>query len=149
LPKTRALLTRNGILSSTMTASTAWAGLKPGRMRHADQFNKFSEGHSQIVLYQTEDGRTRVQVGLENKRVGLMDKTQVHPREVFSDVIGDRAASMIIAHNHPSGELRPSENDLKVHEQLIEAGKILGIKDLDHFIVTRKGYCSLQEEGFI
>jgi len=81
--------------------------------------------------------------------VGLVDKTQVHPREVFADVIGDRAASVIIAHNHPSGELRPSENDLKVHKQLTEAGKILGIKVLDHLIVTRKGYCSLQEEGFI
>jgi len=81
--------------------------------------------------------------------VGLLDKTQVHPREVFADVIGDRAASVIIAHNHPSGELRPSENDLKVHKQLTEAGKILGIKILDHLIVTRKGYCSLQEEGFI
>lgn len=81
--------------------------------------------------------------------VGLVDKTQVHPREVFADVIGDRAASVIIAHNHPSGELRPSENDLKVHKQLIEAGKILGIKVLEHLIVTRKGYCSLQEEGFI
>lgn len=81
--------------------------------------------------------------------VGLLDKTQVHPREVFADVIGDRAASVIIAHNHPSGELRPSENDLKVHKQLTEAGKILGIKVLDHLIVTRKGYCSLQEEGFI
>ena len=81
--------------------------------------------------------------------VGLLDKTQVHPREVFADVIGDRAASVIIAHNHPAGELRPSENDLKVHKQLTEAGKILGIKILDHLIVTRKGYCSLQEEGFI
>lgn len=81
--------------------------------------------------------------------VGLLDKTQVHPREVFADVIGDRAASVILAHNHPSGELRPSENDLKVHKQLTEAGKILGIKVLDHLIVTRKGYCSLQEEGFI
>jgi len=81
--------------------------------------------------------------------VGLVDKTQVHPREVFADVIGDRAASVIIAHNHPSGELRPSENDLKVHKQLTEAGKILGIKVLDHLIVTKKGYCSLQEEGFI
>lgn len=81
--------------------------------------------------------------------VGLLDKTQVHPREVFADVISDRAASVIIAHNHPSGELRPSQNDLEVHKQLTEAGKILGIKIMDHFIVTKKGYCSFQEEGFI
>ena len=81
--------------------------------------------------------------------VGLLDKTQVHPREVFADVIADRAASVILAHNHPSGELRPSQNDLEVHKQLTEAGKILGIQILDHFIVTKRGYCSLYEEGFI
>jgi len=81
--------------------------------------------------------------------VGLLDMTQVHPREVFADVIADRAASVIIAHNHPSGELRPSQNDLNVHKQLVEAGKILGIKVLDHLIVTKKGYCSFQEEGFL
>lgn len=80
--------------------------------------------------------------------VGLLDKTQVHPREVFADVIADRAAAVIIAHNHPSGELRPSPNDLNVHKQLVEAGKILGIKVLDHLIVSKKGYCSLKEEGF-
>lgn len=81
--------------------------------------------------------------------VGLLDKTQVHPREVFADVIADRAASVILAHNHPSGELRPSRNDLEVHKQLVDSGKILGIKVLDHLIVTKKGYCSLQEQGFI
>ena len=81
--------------------------------------------------------------------VGLLDTTQVHPREVFADAITDRAASVIIAHNHPSGELRPSNNDLTDHKQLVEAGKILGIKVLDHMIVTKKGYCSLKEEGFV
>ncbi len=80
--------------------------------------------------------------------VGLLDTTQVHPREVFADAITDRAASVIIAHNHPSGELSPSKNDLNVHKQLVEAGNILGIKVLDHLIVTKKGYYSLKEEGF-
>jgi len=81
--------------------------------------------------------------------VGLLDKSQVHPREVFADVITDRAASIILAHNHPSGELKPSNSDLKIHDQLIEAGKILGIKVLDHIIVSRKGYYSFQEAGLI
>lgn len=81
--------------------------------------------------------------------VGLLDKSQVHPREVFADVITDRAASVILAHNHPSGELKPSNNDLKTHEQLTEAGKILGINILDHFIVSKKGYYSFQEQGLI
>jgi len=81
--------------------------------------------------------------------VGLLDKTQVHPREVFADVITDRAAAVIFAHNHPSGELKPSSSDLKIHEQLTEAGKILGINVLDQIIVSKKGYYSFQEEGLI
>lgn len=81
--------------------------------------------------------------------VGLLDKSQVHPREVFADVITDRAASVIFAHNHPSGELKPSNSDLKIHEQLTEAAKILGIKVLDHIIVSKKGHYSFQEEGLI
>jgi DNA repair protein RadC len=81
--------------------------------------------------------------------VGLLDKSQVHPREVFADVIIDRAASIILAHNHPSGELKPSNSDLRIHEQLVEAGKILGIKILDHIIISKKGYYSFQEAGLI
>ncbi len=81
--------------------------------------------------------------------VGLLDKSQVHPREVFADVITDRAASVIFAHNHPSGELKPSNSYLKIHEQLTDAAKILGIKVLDHIIVSKKGYYSFQEEGLI
>ena len=79
--------------------------------------------------------------------VGLLDKSQVHPREVFADVITDRAASIVLAHNHPSGELKPSNSDLKIHEQLVDAGKILGIKILDHIIISKKGYYSFQEAG--
>lgn len=81
--------------------------------------------------------------------IGLLDKTPVHPREVFADVIADRAASVIFAHNHPSGDLQPSEADLRLQEQLTEAGKILGISVLDHIIVGRKGYYSYQESGLI
>ncbi|MBN2372702.1 JAB domain-containing protein [bacterium] len=81
--------------------------------------------------------------------IGLLDKSQVHPREVFSDVIADRAASVIFAHNHPSGDLQPSEADLRIHRQLTEAGKILGIQVLDHIIVARKGHYSFQEAGLI
>ena len=79
--------------------------------------------------------------------IGLLDRSPVHPREVFADVIGDRAAAVIFAHNHPSGELNPSNNDLKIHEQLTEAAKILGIRVLDHIIISKKGYYSFQENG--
>ncbi len=79
--------------------------------------------------------------------IGLLDKSQVHPREVFADVIADRAAGAILVHNHPSGDLQPSESDRKTHEQLTDAAKILGLRVLDHLIVTRKGYYSFQEAG--
>jgi len=81
--------------------------------------------------------------------IGLLNHSQVHPREVFADVIADRAASVIFAHNHPSGELNPSDADLKIHEQLVQAAKILGIRVLDQVIVTKKGYCSFQELGLL
>jgi DNA repair protein RadC len=79
--------------------------------------------------------------------IGLLDRTAVHPREVYADVIADRAAAVIFAHNHPSGELDPSEADLRIHDQLTEAGKMLGLRVLDHVIVSRRGYYSFQESG--
>ncbi len=81
--------------------------------------------------------------------IGILDKSPVHPREVFADVIADRAASVIFAHNHPSGEPQPSEADLRMHDQLTEAGRILGLRVLDHVIVARKAYYSFQEAGLI
>ncbi len=78
--------------------------------------------------------------------VGLVNSTQVHPREVFADPITDRAASIIVAHNHPSGSLQPSNEDLKVTKVLNEAGKILGIKLLDHIVFSKNGYISLKDQ---
>jgi DNA repair protein RadC len=65
---------------------------------------------------------------------GLLDRGLVHPRDVFADVITDRAAAVIFAHNHPSGDLQPTEEDMKTRTRLIEAAKILGIRVLDHLI---------------
>jgi len=81
--------------------------------------------------------------------IGLLDKSPIHPREVFADVIADRAAAVIFVHNHTSGELQPSDADLNINHQLTEAGRILGIHVLDHVIVTRKGYFSFQEAGLL
>ncbi len=71
--------------------------------------------------------------------VGLLDRSQVHPREVFADVIADRAAGVIFAHNHPSGDFQPSTADLKTQVRLVQAAKILGIR------VLRSYHC--QPEG--
>jgi len=81
--------------------------------------------------------------------VGLLDSSQVHPREVFADAIADRAAAVILAHNHPSGLLEPTPADLQVTRQLVEAGRILGIEVLDHLIVSKQGFVSLKALGHI
>jgi DNA repair protein RadC len=81
--------------------------------------------------------------------IGLLDGSPIHPREVYADVVADRAAAVIFAHNHPSGDVQPSDADLRTHEQLTEAGKILGLRVLDHIIVSRKGSFSFQEAGLI
>jgi DNA repair protein RadC len=60
--------------------------------------------------------------------IGLLDHSPVHPREVYADVIADRAAAVIFAHNHPSGDVQPSDADRRTHERLTEAGKILGLR---------------------
>ena len=69
--------------------------------------------------------------------LGLLDSAPVHPREVFRAAIRDGAASVVLIHNHPSGDPTPSAEDLRVTRQLIEAGNILGIKVVDHVVVGR------------
>jgi DNA repair protein RadC len=81
--------------------------------------------------------------------VGLVNRTQVHPREVFADPITDRASGIIVAHNHPAGTLTPSKEDIEVTRRLKAAGETLGIKLLDHIIFNRKGYYSFLENGEI
>ena len=81
--------------------------------------------------------------------IGLVNSSQIHPREVFTDVIADRGSAVIFAHNHPSGDLKPSESDMLAHKQLADAGKILGICVFDHIIVSSRGYYSFQESGKI
>jgi DNA repair protein RadC len=81
--------------------------------------------------------------------VGILNQSLVHPREVFAEAITDRAASVVLVHNHPSGTLEPSTQDISITRQLVEAGSILGIRVLDHVIVTKKGYVSLKELGHL
>jgi DNA repair protein RadC len=81
--------------------------------------------------------------------IGLLDRSAVHPREVFADVIADRAAAVILVHNHPSGDTKPSEADRSTNERLTDAAKILGLRVLDNIIVARRDYFSFQEAGLI
>jgi DNA repair protein RadC len=79
--------------------------------------------------------------------IGLVNQTQIHPREVFADPITDRASAIIIAHNHPSGNLTPSKQDMEITRRLKTAGQTLGIKLFDHIIFNHKGYYSFLENN--
>jgi len=79
--------------------------------------------------------------------VGSLDSSLVHPREVFKEAISATAASVIFAHNHPSGDPTASEDDIKLTKRLAEAGEIVGIDVLDHIIISDRNYLSLKREG--
>ena len=79
--------------------------------------------------------------------IGLIDRSPVHPREVFADAVADRASGIIVAHNHPAGSLQPSVADTEVTRQLKIAGEQLGIPLLDHIIFNRSDYFSFLESG--
>jgi DNA repair protein RadC len=86
-------------------------------------------------------------IAVRTVSVGLVNKTQVHPREVFADPITDRATAIIVAHNHPTGNLTPSKDDIAITRQLKSAGETLGIRLLDHIIFSHKGYYSFMENN--
>ncbi len=81
--------------------------------------------------------------------IGILNRTLIHPREVFSDALKERAASLILAHNHPSGNLEPSSEDIEVTKRLVEAGELLGIKILDHIIFSKTNYYSFTENSLL
>ena len=88
-------------------------------------------------------------IGLETVSVGELSGAPVHPRETFEPAIRKGAAAVCFAHNHPSGDPTPSDDDLKITRRLMECGDILGIRVLDHIIIGDGVYSSLKEEGYI
>ncbi len=81
--------------------------------------------------------------------IGTISESIVHPREVFRDAIREGGASIIVAHNHPSGILTPSKEDISTTKRLVETGKLIGISLLDHVIITDCSYLSLKDEGYM
>jgi DNA repair protein RadC len=80
---------------------------------------------------------------------GTLEASLVHPREVFREALLEPAAGVILIHNHPSGNPTPSEEDLRITKQLVEAGRLLGIKVYDHIILAGETYRSLADDGLI
>jgi len=81
--------------------------------------------------------------------IGSLNASIVHPREVFAEVIKNKAASVIFAHNHPSGDPEPSEDDLEITKRLVKSDKILGVEVMDHIIITKTGFISFKDKNLI
>ena len=86
-------------------------------------------------------------IGISTISIGTLNASLVHPREVFKDAITHSAASVVLAHNHPSGDPEPSEDDIEITKKLVESGKILGIEVIDHIIIGKNDYYSFKAKG--
>lgn len=90
-----------------------------------------------------------VEIHRETISIGTLNASLIHPREVFEPAVRCSAASIIIAHNHPSGDTAPSHEDTIITKKLVECGELLDIHILDHVIVSSKGYLSFKEQGLL
>ncbi len=94
------------------------------------------------------DVRNRIKL-IDLVSLGTLNSSLVHPREVFTRAVAERSAQIIIAHNHPSGESNPSEDDIDLTKRLVKAGELLGIELIDHIIVTLSSFISFKEKSLI
>ena len=81
--------------------------------------------------------------------VGLLNRSLVHPLEVFAEAIEKRATAIICIHNHPSGDSSPSEEDKRITRRLQDSGELLGIPLLDHIIISKEDFTSFADEGWL
>jgi len=120
-----------------MSPEDVWTELKDIRDNKKEHF---------VVFYL--DSRNQ-EVKREIVSVGSLNANLVHPREVFEPAIRHTAAQIIVAHNHPSGDTEPSDEDLAITKRLVDAGKLLGIELVDHVIVSKTSFLSFKEKGTV
>ena len=96
--------------------------------------------HFKLILL---NSRNKI-IGISTISIGTLNASLVHPREIFKDAIMHSADSVVLAHNHPSGDPDPSEDDIKITKKLVESGKILGIGVVDHIIIGKNDYYSFK-----
>jgi DNA repair protein RadC len=113
-----------------------------------EELKEYSTAKQEHFIVCYLDGANNI---IENRviTIGTLNQSLVHPREVFSPAIEKRAASIILAHNHPSGILQASPEDKSITKRLVEAGKILGIEVLDHLILVEDGFLSFKNEDLL
>jgi DNA repair protein RadC len=115
---------------------------------------EFQESETEAFISLNLDNKNRL-ILAEVVTTGLLNVCLAHPRAIFRSAVRNNAAAIVIAHNHPSGDPTPSAEDIRITRQLIEAGKILGIKILDHVIIGQpdkngnERYVSMREEGLL
>jgi len=113
-----------------------------------EELKSFSTKSQEHFLTITLDGASHI-INTRTVFIGTLNQSLVHPREVFADAIADRAAGIIIAHNHPSGTLEASRADVQITQRLKEVSKLVGIELLDHVILAKGGFYSFSDEGLL
>lgn len=113
-----------------------------------DELKAFADRKQEYFLTITLDGASHI-IETRTVFIGTLNQSLVHPREVFADAICDRAAGIIVAHNHPSGTREPSRADIQITQRLKEVSRLVGIELLDHVILTKQGYYSFSDEGLL
>ena len=109
------------------------------------KFRKESREHFLVIILNARHEA----VGRETISVGSLNASIVHPREVFKPAILASAASIVLVHNHPSGDPEPSDEDLSITKRMVQVGDLLGIGVLDHVIVAERGEVSLRSRGLL
>lgn len=110
-----------------------------------EKLGREKKEHFVVLLLDSQNSLIRI----NDISIGTLNETLVHPREVFEPAVRLLAARIIVAHNHPSGDLEPSGEDLKLTQRLLSVGELTGIPVIDHFIVSSTGYISLKEKGLL
>jgi DNA repair protein RadC len=110
-----------------------------------EEMRYFDREHFRVMYLDRKGGL----LAMEDISIGGLHSSMAHSREVFKNAIKKSANSVILIHNHPSGDVTPSREDIEVTKRLLEAGKIIGIEVLDHIIVGESSYCSLKSKGLI
>lgn len=149
--------------AAVMEACNAYVacGCAPA-MREPEMVARFARPVIEAATQNAQEAFAVILLDVKNKPIGaprittlgLLDSAPVHPREVYREAVKDSAASIVLVHNHPSGDPTPSKEDIDITRRLMEAGRILGIRVLDHLILGRPtantpGYVSLREKNLV
>ena len=108
-----------------------------------EEMRYFDREHFRVIYLDRKSGI----ISKKDISIGGLFSSLVHPREVFKPAIKSSAASIILVHNHPSGDPSPSNEDIRITERLLDVGKIMGIEVIDHIIIGDNKYCSLKAKG--